>query len=235
MPNTSLLFGPLLLGVFLNTILYGACAVQSFIYYQTYKKDATWIRYFVLYLFILETLNTVLDIGLVFEPLVLNYGEPRSYTVSPTMIIADPIVTVLISTPVQFFIAWRIRIISGSAIMPVVIAFFGTCAFIGGVALTVSVSFIREWARFQQFEGAVITWLTASAAADLLITMALSWSLVKRKTGIKTTDDKVSRIIRLTVQTGLITAIFALVDVVVFLTVQHTTLSGAFNPVSVRC
>lgn len=162
---------------------------------------------------------------MIFEPLVLRYGDPQSFTVSPVMIIADPLITVLISTPVQFFIAWRIKIISGSMLMPLVIVFFGTCAFIGGVSLTVSVTFIREWARFKQFEGAVITWLASSAAADLFITVALSWSLFRRKTGIKTTDDKIAKIIRLTVQTGLVTAVFALADVLIFLSVPHTTLN----------
>ncbi|CAA7266093.1 unnamed protein product [Cyclocybe aegerita] len=225
MPDTSLLFGPLLIGVCLNMILYGVSLVQSFIYYQTYKQDAAWIRYFVLYLFVLETANTGFNIGLLYEPLVLHYGDPRSFIISPLMLIADPIVTVMVSTPVQFFIAWRIKVIGNSLIMPIVIVFLGTCAFIGGIALTVCVSYMREWSRFTQFEGAVITWLAAAAAADLLITGSLSWSLNRRRTGIKATDDKVSRIIRLTVQTGLITAIFALADVLIFLTVKGTTLN----------
>ncbi|KAJ3513585.1 hypothetical protein NLJ89_g2866 [Agrocybe chaxingu] len=207
MPPTLLLFGPLLIGVCLNMILYGVSCVQ------------------VLYLFILETANTGFNIGLLYEPLVLYYGEQRSFEISPLMLIMDPIVTVMISTPVQLFIAWRIRIISNYIIMPIIIVFFGTCAFIGGIALTVCVSYIRPWARFTEFEGAVITWLAASAAADLLITASLSWSLRQRRTGIKVTDDKIARIIRLTVQTGLVTAIFATVDVVVFLTVKGTTLN----------
>ncbi|KAF8900289.1 hypothetical protein CPB84DRAFT_1779298 [Gymnopilus junonius] len=215
MPSVSLLFGPLLLGVVVNAILYGLFCLQvcltqvrSF-YYQTYGKDPKWIRFFVLYLFFLETANTVFDIGLIFEPLVLNYGLPSS-------------LLVLISMPVQLFIAWRIRIISGSLLMSSVIVFFGVSAFIGGIAVTVCVSFIREWANFRQFEGAVITWLAASAIADLLITVSLSWSLYTRKTGVKATDDKIARIIRLTVQTGLITAIFATADVVIFLTVKSS-------------
>ncbi|PPQ99027.1 hypothetical protein CVT26_014404 [Gymnopilus dilepis] len=225
MPGISLLFGPLLLGVILNAMLYGVCILQSFIYQQTYKQDPKWIRYFVLYLFLLESANTVFDIGLVFEPLVINYGNPKSITISPVMIIADPLVTVLISMPVQFFIAWRIKVITDSWIMPSIIGFFGICAFIGGIATAISVSFIREWANFHHFEGAVITWLAASAVADLLITSTLSLSLYRRKTGVKATDDKISRIIRLTVQTGLVTALFATADVVIFLTVDNTTLN----------
>ncbi|PPQ99026.1 hypothetical protein CVT26_014403 [Gymnopilus dilepis] len=238
MPGTSLLFGPLLLGVILNAMLYGVSQVFVVDFYTLRLIAALPLGLYrpvfylpanvqkgpkvdpVLYLFILETANTVFDIGLVFEPLVLNYGDPSSITVSPIMIIADPLVTVMISLPVQLFIAWRIKIITSSWFMPIIIGFFGVSAFIGGIAVTISVSLIREWANFHQFEGAVITWLAGSAVADLLITVSLSLSLYRRKTGVKATDDKISKIIRLTVQTGLVTALFATADVVIFLTVD---------------
>ncbi|KAJ3487853.1 hypothetical protein NLJ89_g11674 [Agrocybe chaxingu] len=109
--------------------------------------------------------------------------------------------------------------------MPIIIVILGTCSLVGGVTLTVLVIHEREWAAFTKFEPAVITWLGASAVADVLITASLSWSLSRRKTGIKATDDKVTKIIRLTVQTGLVTAIFATLDVVIFVTVKGTTLN----------
>ncbi|CAA7266099.1 unnamed protein product [Cyclocybe aegerita] len=172
-------------------------------------------------------------------------GEPRSFTVAPLMLITgasstetelntaltspftllDPVVTVLISTSVQFFIAWRIKIISNSLAMPIVIVVLGTCSLIGGVTLTGLVIREREWAAFTKFEPAVITWLGASAVADVLITASLSWSLASPVSSSAATDDKVTKIIRLTVQTGLVTAIFATLDVVIFVTVKGTTLN----------
>lgn len=84
---------------------------------------------------------------------------------------------------------------SKSSILPVIISFFAIAAFgqlyfpsqkelyltftaVGGVATTVSVSIINEYARFHQFDGAVITWLGSSAAADVVITASLVYSLV---------------------------------------------------------
>lgn len=49
---------------------------------------------------------------------------------------------------------------------------------VGGIATTISVTLIPEFARLQQFHGAVITWLASSAAGDVVITAALVWSLV---------------------------------------------------------
>jgi len=225
----SAVLGPLLIGVILNAMLYGICVVQCFIYYQTYKRDATWIRYFVLYLFIMESCNTVFDIGMAFEPLVLNFGDPIAYTRTPTMIIPDGIVTVMISTPVQFFIAWRIKVVSGSFVMPLIIGFFGTCSFIGGAAVAVLAPIVRERVKLIRVEPALIIWLVSSATADVLITLSLSWSLVKRKTGLKSTDDQITRIVLLTVQTGFLTTLFALADVIIFLIVPATNINFVFD------
>ncbi|KAL0958479.1 hypothetical protein HGRIS_000618 [Hohenbuehelia grisea] len=224
-PPPKLLFGPMLIGAFLNTILYGVLVVQTFIYYQTYKKDATWLRYFVLYLFVLETLNTGFDIAMMYEPLVLNYGTPAALTYFPKMIAADPIITVCISTPIQAFIAWRIKIISRTTWIPIVICIFALISSAGGVWTCITVVSVRVFARKPELHWPALTWLLSSAISDVLITLALVWNLYRRKTGFDDTDSAINKIIRLTVQTGMITAIFAIADVVFFMISPRTTLN----------
>ncbi|KAJ3889954.1 hypothetical protein GG344DRAFT_66681 [Lentinula edodes] len=228
-PPLSMIFGPLLVGVFLNCILYGVLVVQIFIYFQTYKKDNQRIRALVWYLFIMETLNTGFDIGLMLEPLVFRYGTERAVTRVPIMLSADPIVTVMISTPVQIFMAWRIKVISQSTVLFYGITFFSVCSFIGGLANTIAVTIINEFANLHQFDGSVITWLASSAVTDILITVTLVWILWKKRTNIRATDDAVSRIIRLTVQTGAITAFSAILDVILFLAIPNTTVNFVWD------
>ncbi|KIJ15454.1 hypothetical protein PAXINDRAFT_168957 [Paxillus involutus ATCC 200175] len=227
--GVELLFGPMLIGVFLNTMLYGVFVVQTFVYFQSYKSDSPWIKCFVWYLLFCETLNTGFDIGMMYEPLIVRYGTPRAVTIAPVMLSADPIMTVMISSAVQLFIAWRVRIMSGSKFVPLVITFFAVTSFIGGIATTVSVTFINEYASLHKFDGAVITWLASSAAADVIITVSLVWSLYHQKTGFAATDDSINRLIRLTVQTGLVTAVSATLDVTLFLAVKGTTLNYVWD------
>ncbi|KAJ3875483.1 hypothetical protein F5051DRAFT_414123 [Lentinula edodes] len=229
MSQLSLIFGPMLVGVFLNCILYGVLAVQTFIYFQTYKKDNPRIKAFVWYLYILETLNTGFDIGMMLEPLVFRYGTERAVSRVPIMLSADPIVTVLISTPVQIFMAWRIKVISGSKWLFYAITFFAVCSFIGGLANTIAVTIINQYANLHQFDGSVITWLASSAVTDILITVSLVWSLWRKRTNVRATDDAISRIIRLTVQTGAITAVSATLDVILFLAVPNTTVNFVWD------
>ncbi|KAH7883158.1 hypothetical protein F5I97DRAFT_1902519 [Phlebopus sp. FC_14] len=162
---------------------------------------------------------------MMYEPLVVRYATPAATTIVPIMLSADPLMTVMISSAVQLFIAWRVKVMSKSSFVPFVIAFFAVTSFIGGIATTVSVTIINEYSRLHQFDGAVITWLASSAAADIIITLSLVWSLYHKKTGFPATDDLINRLIRLTIQTGLITAVAATLDVTIFLAVKGTTLN----------
>ncbi|KAF9523139.1 hypothetical protein CPB83DRAFT_899035 [Crepidotus variabilis] len=248
-PTVPSVYGPLLIGVFLNTILYGVVMIQSLTYYRTYMRDKAWIRYFVLYLFVLETLNTGFNIGMMYQPLVLKFGLEETLFYTPAMLILgtvtlslapintwlsdihlsfrrlDPVITGMISTSAQFFIAWRIKVISQSKNIPIVICILALVSLGGASTLTAFVAIQPEFPHLRAYKGAIITWLVSSTVADLLITVTLAWTLTKRKTGMKETDDKISRIIRLTVHTGLLTSVLSLTDAIVFLAVPDTTLN----------
>ncbi|KAI1797231.1 hypothetical protein LXA43DRAFT_1057036 [Ganoderma leucocontextum] len=70
--------------------------------------------------------------------------------------------------------------------------------------------------RNRKFQVVGILWLVGAALADVLITTALLWHLRTHKTGMLATDDLINKIIRLTVQTGLITALFAVICLVLY-------------------
>ncbi|KAF5383048.1 hypothetical protein D9615_004798 [Tricholomella constricta] len=246
MPSIQLLFGPMLIGSYMNTILYGVMAVQvdffyclyrrhilikrqMIIYYQTYKKDANWMRYFMLFLFIVETLNTAFDIAFMYEPLVTKYGTPDATTFFPILLPTDPLLTVIISTPIQIFIAYRIKIISKATWLAIAICILAIISFGGGVWLTVTVIIIRRYSRKPELHWPALVWLLASAIADVTITVSLATNLARRKTGFSGTDDAINRIIRLTIQTGFVTAVFATLDVVCFLALPHTTINFVWD------
>ncbi|KAJ7488264.1 hypothetical protein FB451DRAFT_1553697 [Mycena latifolia] len=223
-PNVQLLFGPMLIGVLLNTTLYGVLLVQMLMYYTRYKRDRKWFRYLALYLLIAETANTVFDIGLIYEPLIVRYATPRAVEVSPLLLRPDAAVTVAISTPVQLFIAWRVKMLTQSYFFPALIALLSIISLGGGISATIVAGLHPYYAWFGNFRPFVITWLSSTAACDAILSGALIYSLYTRKTGGRDTDRYVDRIIRLTVQTGSITAITALLDLLVFLFMPGTTL-----------
>ncbi|KAF8068069.1 hypothetical protein FPV67DRAFT_1171021 [Lyophyllum atratum] len=225
MPDVQLLFGPMLIGVFINMILYGVLIVQTHTYYQLYKKDAPWIRYLVLYLFIVETANTAFDIFIMYEPLILRYGSPDGTKFFPTLFATEPLIIVAVSTPIQLFFAWRIKMLTKSIWIPALIVIFGIVSLAGGIWTGIMVAVVRLFARKPELHNPALVWFLASCAGDILITGSLVFSLSKRRTGFVATDDAISRLIRMTVQTGMLTAFFAVGDVVFFMTLPHTALN----------
>jgi len=218
----------MLIGAFFNSILFGVMVIQGLIYFQTYK-DSRWLKVFVAYLIVAETLNTGFSIGLLYEPLISKYGQPAATTFFPLVLPAEPIMTVAISTPIQIFIAWRIKIISGRLWIPIIIGILSLISLGGGTWLAYTVIVVRQFARKPELHWPALTWLLASAIADVFITGSLVYSLTKRKTGFVQTDDTINKIIRMTVQTGLITAIFAVLDVICFLVLPNTTLNFVWD------
>ncbi|KAJ7213178.1 hypothetical protein GGX14DRAFT_696992 [Mycena pura] len=232
--GVELLFGPMLIGVLLSTAAYGVLAVQMFTYFRSYKKrDGAWIRYFMLYIFLAETANILLVIGIIYEPLIIRYGlstsfsilclhmtyhlgSPRALVISPLLLPADAISIVMVSTPIQLFTAWRISILTDSIVMSMIISVFSVASFGGGLLVTVFVSIRNEFQKFSSFEDVVILWLASSALCDVLIAAVLTYSLWTRKSGFSALDGQINRLIRLTVQTGVITAVAALADLIIF-------------------
>ncbi|KJA15302.1 hypothetical protein HYPSUDRAFT_393214 [Hypholoma sublateritium FD-334 SS-4] len=229
MPSVRLLFGPILIGVFLNMILYGVLLVQIYHYHLTYKKDAPWIKYLVYYLFAVETINTACDIAIVFQPLIDNFGKPEATMYFPTMFAAEPIVIVAISTPIQLFFAWRIKLLTKSNILALIVCALSITSLAGGAWTTGLLVKIKLFSRKPELHWPALVWFLSACVADVMITVVLVFTLSKRKTGFVATDGAIEKIIRLTVQTGMLTAFFAIGDVIFFMSLPHTALNFVWD------
>jgi len=217
------IYGPFFIGAFLSTFLYGVNLVQMFTYYETCQRDRRWMKMFILYLFIALTLDSAFNIILVYQPLLIQCGQLKILTMAPFFLRTDAVMTVAISTPVQVFMAWRIGVLTKNRIVPAIIVVLAIVSFLGGVATTIAVSIFSQFAQFQIFRAAPITWLVSTAVVDVMITITLGVTLRKGQTGAAPTDAYIGRLIRLTVQTGSITTVAAVANIIVFSIFQEDT------------
>ncbi|KAJ3754166.1 hypothetical protein EV360DRAFT_73918 [Lentinula raphanica] len=192
------LYGPIFIGAFLNAILYGVLSVQNS------SRDARWIKVLVVFVLIAETISFVLDFGVVWEPLVQNYGSPRIFEITPT----NPMVTL--------FQGWRIRKLTKSNIVLVPIALTALASLTAGFATTILIAFHPGWTQIGMFEFGFLSWLVASALCDVVIALSLSWFVLRNKSAFSSTNSVLNRIMLLTLQTGSITAVAAIADVFTF-------------------
>ncbi|KAJ7176962.1 hypothetical protein C8R46DRAFT_1346877 [Mycena filopes] len=225
------LFGPLLIGVFFNMILYGLLIAQIMTYYQTSRKDSIWIRLLVFYVLFVETANTALDISVMYQPLVLEYGSIPGKL--PTVFLTQPLCIAMIAFPIELFFIYRIRTLTGNKIIPVIFVVFSCIAFGCGIWTTVALAGATGWDDVSVSFQAATAWISSSMGTDLCIAAVMAYALRSKKTGFSHTDTVVDRIIRMTVQTGLITAVTNILDMLSFLFIKNSTFNFMWsNPLS---
>ncbi|KAJ7765072.1 hypothetical protein DFH07DRAFT_372905 [Mycena maculata] len=225
MAGVDLLYGPMLIGVLVNMMLYGIVFIQMFAYYQRFPNDSTWTRTLMFYLFLVATANVVIETGILYQPLILEYGTQAATVVSPRLLPGDSVLIAIVSTPIQSFAAWRISVITGSYIIPVLIWMLSLCSGASGILVSIMVMMKPEFRQFGDFTLDVTIWLVSSAACDIIIAVAMTYALWTRKTGFGEIDGQINRIVRLTVETGALTAVVALADVLLFQLFPGTTLN----------
>ncbi|KAF7377309.1 hypothetical protein MSAN_00151400 [Mycena sanguinolenta] len=223
MAGVDLLFGPMLIGVILNMMLYGSIVTQMFKYFQRFPNDSGWIRLLMVYLFIVETANVFVECGIIYEPLIIKYGTLAAVTLTPKLLPIDSIVISLVSAPIQLFSAWRISVITRSYILSTIIALLSLASLGSGIDMCINVFVTREYGQFAAFTTTATVWLSLTAACDVVIALGMAHALYTRKTGFSTVDGQINRIIRLTLETGSLTAAAALADITLFLAMPRTT------------
>ncbi|PIL30713.1 hypothetical protein GSI_06881 [Ganoderma sinense ZZ0214-1] len=213
----KVVYGPMFIGVIFNVLLYGVMLTQTYMYFNMYKDDRSWIKSFVLILFLCDTVNTGFDIAFLYDPLINNFGNVEPLTRASWMFITDPVITAIIAFLVQLFFAWRVNVLTSNRWIVTAILICAVAQLLGGIGTSIGVTIVRDFGELRKFQAVGIVWLVAAALGDVLITAALVWHLRNHKTGMTFTDDLIDKIIRLTVQTGLITAVFAMINLALYL------------------
>ncbi|KDR82550.1 hypothetical protein GALMADRAFT_830088 [Galerina marginata CBS 339.88] len=191
--------GPILIGFTFNAILLGVMMTQVYIYYTSFKRDKIWIKIFVAVLFFFNILNTACDAAYIYEALIIHFGDTAYLNVVTWLFDTDPAITGVIVSSVQTFFAWRIYLLTKNWILPLVIV---TTAISGGVT-------------------AILTPVEVAKAPFFV-------DLIRSKTGFERSDMLIDKIIRITIQTGLVTAIVATINLLVYL-LNPTGLHLLFN------
>ncbi|KJA26210.1 hypothetical protein HYPSUDRAFT_36463 [Hypholoma sublateritium FD-334 SS-4] len=131
--------------------------------------------------------------------------------------------TGLVSAIVQLFFAWRIWVLKPDSIVAhclsmlvVVVALLqSSSAFAGGIKFALA-SNIEQFAALTPV---VKIWLSGSFVCDILIAGSMIWILTaaRSSSAFKRTDSLITKLIIHTVETGAITAVTALAELILFI------------------
>lgn len=212
-------WGVFLVAIFISLVLMGIIVVQTWNYYNMFPEDSKWLKLYVASVFLIDFLSTFFLLWWVYDLLINNWGNIVPYTLLHWALASDPILEGLIGPLVQAYYAWRIHVISGTWWVSVLVLACSAMALGGGIAGTHAAATLTTFAELTNVKVIVIFWLLPAAISDLIIAIALTYYLRQHKGRFQGSDKVLDKIIRLTVQNGLLTAVCAVVDVIMYFTV----------------
>jgi len=220
--------GVLLIGLFVNTYLYGLVTYQFVVYHNTKFNDPKWIRAVVGSLFLTDTAHSAIAVYAAWQMCVTNYDNPASLASISWTIPFTAVATSVAAIFTQFFLGHRVYVLTKNKPISALIGVCSVVGFVFGVYSGIRSGIIKEVANFGPLTPFVTCWLGFQTSADLLITFVLIFVYSQSRTGFRKTDTVIYRLIRGAIQTGLFVSIFALADLFSFLLHRQTNLYAMF-------
>ncbi|EGO00854.1 hypothetical protein SERLA73DRAFT_178822 [Serpula lacrymans var. lacrymans S7.3] len=212
---------PIALGYTFSFGLFGILIVQTFIYYTRFTNDPRWLKCLVWLIFLMECLGsafTLYAFWLGASVHCLSCAIDGGYYIKPDCemvlfsvwyLVSLFVLTGLISSSVHAFYCWRIWVIGRSLIVPIVV-----------MLLSITQSFVAIYGAFRGLMGGTPSnnidyiWLAGSCLCDLLITIQTTRLLLLQKSGsgISKTKSILVKLVKLTIETGMVTVAATLLE-----------------------
>ncbi|KAF7342660.1 putative Transmembrane protein [Mycena sanguinolenta] len=211
--DISRLTGPLVLGYMWSYCLYGVLLVQTYMYTEMFPKDRRGLKVLVWVMFFFETLFTVLMTVAAWNMFGSGWGDPSVILQFNWTWGILPLLSGIHSGMAQGFYIWRIWHLTRQLWLPIPIG-LGVFTQLFGLYWFAIKFNIAHWriASLPPLSGAVTVWLVGSAACDVLITLSLTGILWRRI---------LNRLIRLSIETGALTSVAAILEIILWLNWQQ--------------
>ncbi|KIJ36271.1 hypothetical protein M422DRAFT_261415 [Sphaerobolus stellatus SS14] len=227
-PEIPKLLGPLLVGLTLNWALLGILFIQVYIYYLCFPKDSNYVKILVYSLFCLEITQSVILMRDSWDWFITSWADPVGVNKFGAAWFNLPIMNGVIACAVQLSFAWRIWVLGRSWPLVTVIGIMklAVVQMAAGVATGIMAEPLVFWSKIGGLATIDAVWISTSVAVDFIVAISMTYLLLKRRTNFDQSRLLISRLIRLTIETGSATAIIALVETVLYNTTKGTALGN---------
>ncbi|PBK82209.1 hypothetical protein ARMGADRAFT_1090581 [Armillaria gallica] len=163
------------------------------------------------------------------RPVRVFSSVPSPPLCSQTLANRDPALVGITGTCCQLFFAWRIKVLTGKWWLTSIVTALSIISGLAAIGSGIAVSWVVKLAEFDKFQPVGCLWLATTAAVDILITAIMTVNLNQRRTGFRATDKLLNKIVRATVANGLLTTVFAVVELSLYVGKPQTGLHIGFS------
>uniref|UniRef100_A0A0W0G027 DUF6534 domain-containing protein n=1 Tax=Moniliophthora roreri TaxID=221103 RepID=A0A0W0G027_MONRR len=223
--NVAAISGPLLIGYLLHWGLFGALCMQIYLYYIAFPNDRAMAKALAYGVYILEVIETGLITQSAYAAYGSGFGNPGALLDLQLTWLAIPIMGAIVAFVGQMFFAWRIHVLSKSLYIPFVVLAFSVTSSTAGIVTGIYALEAGKLNRMNSQKETISAslWCGSSALCDLVIAASMTFYLSKIKNGFKRTEAMIRKLIRVTVETGTMTAAIASLCLILFLSFPNTT------------
>ncbi|CAL1710997.1 unnamed protein product [Somion occarium] len=220
--------GPLLIGGLVSTALYGVTCIQTFVYFQKSEGDRLLLKTLISTLWLLDTLDVVLNGHILYHYLVTNFANPFALTSPVWSLVLHVSITAITNFLVRGMFTRRVfRLSQGNWILTVFITAVSLLDLVCSVVVTV-MAFHDTFAELMQLSTLLYLDFAAVFSADASIAVSLCYYLRVNRTGVRKTDSLINILMLYTVNTGLLTALDASAGLIMFAVMPNNLMYVAF-------
>ncbi|KAJ7718432.1 hypothetical protein B0H16DRAFT_1740046 [Mycena metata] len=203
--------------------LFAILTVQLYLYYQAFPNDRVFTKVLVYTVYCITLIPTILATIDTFNTFGYGFGDPSALATTRFAWLVTPVFGGIVACTVQSFYAFRLYRYSGSWIAPSIIA----CAALALYPYTDTAPRLNLAKLGSNLPtglaATIMLFLVGTALIDITIAGCMTYYLIKSDTGFRGTHALVTKLIRLSIETGAFTALGAIVILALFFGIPGKT------------
>lgn len=223
------MLGALLVGGLLAATLWGVTTMQTFAYFDRYGKDRLSLKVFVAFLWVLDTLDSILTSHILYWYFVVNYLNPLSLSEPVWSIIVHVLITSITDVMIRGMFSRRVWQLSNrNYILTGIALAISLLDLICGITITVKAFQLGSFSELKT----ISTWFYLNFAAgfsgDLFVAVVLCYYLWQSRTGFQSTNSLVKTLMTYIITTGLLTSVDAALGMIFYIVMPNNFIFIAF-------
>jgi len=207
--------GATFIGVVVAASLWGVSCLQVWYYYTMYPTDAWYIKLLVPAVLAFDTVHQILITHSIYTYLVTNFGNVVELGNIVWSLLGEVLCNGFTALLVQCFLTMRVwRLSDKNYILTGLVLSLVLAEFICVIIYVVKGFQMTTFAELAQLKNLSMTVNALAAAGDVLIAISLCSMLQKSRTGFKTSDTMITKLMIFTINTGLLTSICAVASLI---------------------
>ncbi|KAJ7113839.1 hypothetical protein C8R44DRAFT_881415 [Mycena epipterygia] len=222
-PTLASTNGIWLIAAFLQAMLQGMGLLQGFLYFMWYPKDTWSIKGTVIAMLLIESVQMGAAISNVYVWFVEGFGNFDNLNTIHWQDTLQLTALYLSTFVAQAHFARTIyHLHRQNIVIPVLVLLLSMAALASGMVQVGLIVGIKKYSDLGKTSASSNLQAAFSLAADMLITVGLCWRLYNSRTGIQSTNRILNFLVITAINRGVFTMLFAVLNVVLFLSQPGT-------------